>query len=129
MITKHLCYSPKEVVNIWREAAVEDVENLFGIEFAFSDGSYPSDFDWDTTDIDDGQDVDRDTFKRTEDCLLPKKYPCIVVRFEMNTHDRFGAVRVDDFDVVYIDDFSPESEIDDSEDYVFADPKAASTGS
>lgn len=115
MSTKHLCNSDSDFVKLWSDNhCPEEVENILGIEFPFTDGTYLSDVPDENEDFDFSQMVDRSTFRKTEGSLLPEKYPCVVVRFSIKGYDRMGFVRIEDFEIMYLDDF--EVSVEDCEE-------------
>lgn len=91
------------------ELEIHDVERLLGIEFAYADGTYQSDFKFSEANgiqsDNEDQDVDLKRYRIVSDGGFPEQYPCCVVMHIENTFDRYGNVALEFIEFVYLSDF------------------------
>lgn len=85
--------------------SIDEIENLLGVEFAYEDGSFRS--DWAFQEINEDQEIDLNNFRKQELwCNFPESYPCLVVHWFENDFDRLGNVKFRVMEFVYPSDFS-----------------------
>lgn len=103
---KTLVNNQEEYMNIFHatDMSLDEIENILGIEFAFVDGKFRSNWMNDAS-IDEDQDLDLNNFKKHEDAVFPESYPCLVVHWIENNFDRFGKVNFRMIEFVYPSDF------------------------
>lgn len=108
-MNKTLFNSSAEVVKFFCKTFEDDyekIENLLGIEFAYEDGTYRSDYSIDelTEEIEDQElsDTWRDTY-RSE---IPAFFPTLMVHLFEDGFDRVGNFEICLFEFVQLSDFS-----------------------
>jgi hypothetical protein len=100
MGVKTLVHNDAELIALFDDYGVEEIENEFDIVFAFIDGKFPDD-----PEVNDTLDVDRKVFRKKSDDYFPLQYPCIVVTFWEKTYDRLGRLEFRFTKYVYENDW------------------------
>ncbi len=106
--------NPQQIIDLIYDAtnSVEDAEYELGIHFAYESDStvFAADFKIlgsrsHEDDPYDGEPINQNVWRRTEDCVLPETYPILMVYHIEDTSDRFGKVSFRMYEFVTIDDF------------------------
>lgn len=106
---RHLVNSEEEFMAIFKDE--EDIETLLGIEYAYVDGTFQSDFTFDGTNEDnEDQDVG-DVYRKEEYAYFPESYPCLVLFLNYEDYDRNGKVQIRDLEFVYSHEFKESEEV------------------
>ena len=110
---KNLVHSDKEFVEVFTSKITGrsmgfmgqiwefmDVEELIGIEFAYTDGKYQ-----DNPSVDETLDVSLKIWRKKQGARFPKEYPCMVVWANERSFDRTGSTAMQALEYVYKKDF------------------------
>lgn len=103
-MNKFLVHNESEYLKLFNSFELHDKERFLGVEFAFEDGTYPSDSD-DDDDDDDDKEVSEVIFRKFGDACFPEHYPCVVLLANERSFDRTGDVCFEMLDFVYLSDF------------------------
>jgi hypothetical protein len=101
---KHLVNSEQEYLELFNSWENEEVEIFLNIEFAYADGTYLSDIAK-GFEVDESQILNKNHFRKNEDSIFPKIYPCVVLLIKEDTFDRLGDIKIQDIEFVYLSDF------------------------
>ena len=107
---KCLVRNEQEYVELFKNFDLTDAEDFLGVEFAFNDGTYHSDFWTSVQPINESQNVVRTIYRKNDYANFPEDYPCLVLLANDRSFDRNGNVAFQMLDFVYIGDFDEEND-------------------
>ena len=111
---KHLVNNEQEFMSLFADFDLQEAERFLGIEFAYVDGTFQSDY-WKGIQVNEDQEVDRNVYRKCSfsmfkdiDLCFPQEYPCLVLLANDKDFDRTGELAFIMLEFIYPKDFVKE---------------------